>query len=135
MATGMYAHALERFLTGQIDWLTEDAKVVIVDHAEYEPNLDEDISLEDIPGAARVAVSDLLTGKTATDGVANAANVTFTALTGPVSEGVVVYIDSGTESSSFLICHIDEGTSFPIVPDGEDFVVEWSSGENGIFRL
>lgn len=134
MATGMYASTLEQFLTGQRDWLTDTLRVVIVDHAEYTPNLATDSSLADIPVLARVAISAVLTGKTATGGVADAANVTFSELTGAVSEGVVVYVDSGVENTSYLLCHIDEGASFPITPTGADFTLEWDA-TNGVFKL
>jgi len=135
MATGMYDTALQMFLDGELSWTTGTFKAMVVDHAEYTPNLASDSTVEDIPVDARVGISSEVMAKTSAAGVADGGDVTFTALTGPVCEGVVVFLDSGLDSSSVLVCHIDEGDDFPIVPDGEDYILSWSNGPNKIFRL
>ncbi|GAF79865.1 unnamed protein product [marine sediment metagenome] len=131
----MYDHGREGFLDGSIDWDTDDIRAILIDVADYTVDLDADVNLDDIPGAARVAVSGALTGKTVTDGVADAADVTFSAVEGDQCEALVIYKHTGTESTSRLIAYIDSATGLPVTPNGGDIKVEWDNGSDKIFRL
>lgn len=91
--------------------------------------------LSDVPAGARVATSGNLASKTATDGVADAADVTFSAVTGDQSEALVIYKDTGVAGTSPLIAYIDAATGLPVTPNGGDITVQWDSGANKIFRL
>ena len=133
MANDLYDKYREKALTGEVDWLTDDIKVALVDAADYTVNLATDEFLDDISGTAIVATSANLASKTATDGVADAADVTFTAVSGDVSEALVVYKDSGSAATSPLIAYIDTATGLAVTPNGGDITVIWPSG--GIFNL
>ena len=98
-------------------------------------NLTADDNLDDIPGAARVAVSGALAGKTVTHGVADANDETLSAVTGDESEALVIYKHTGTESTSRLIAYMDSGIGLPVIPSGGDIVIMWSSGDDKIFKL
>ena len=135
MANVLYDHGREGFLDGSIDWDTDDIRAILIDVADYTVDLDADVNLDDIPAAARVAVSGALTGKTVTDGVADAADVTFTAVTGDECEAIVLYKHTGTESTSRLIAYIDSATGLPVTPNGADIKVEWDNGSDKIFKL
>lgn len=91
--------------------------------------------LDDVAGAARVATSGALANKTVTNGVADADDVTFTSVTGDVSEALLIYKHTGTESTSRLLVHIDTGTGLPVTPNGGNITVTWSSGTTRIFKL
>lgn len=135
MANAMYAKGLEGFLDGSIDWDTHTIKAVLIDAADYTVNLATHDNLDDIPGGARVATSSALSGKTVTDGVADASDVTLSSVTGDPSEAVVLYKDTGTESTSRLICYLDTATGLPVTPNGGDIVLTWDNGANKIFKL
>lgn len=135
MANALYAKGREGFLDGSIDWDTHTIKVILIDTADYTVNLAVHDNLDDVPAAARVATSGALTGKTVTDGVADANDVTFTAVTGDPSEALIVYKDTGTESTSRLIAYIDTATGLPVTPNGGDISVVWDNGANKIFKL
>lgn len=135
MANALYDKGREAFLNGDIDWDTDNIKVVLVDAADYTVNLATDDNLDDIPAGARVATSGNLTGKTITDGVADAADVTLSSVTGDQSEALVIYKDSGVESTSKLIAYIDTATGLPVTPNGSDITITWDSGANKIFKL
>lgn len=135
MASGLYAKGREGFLDGSIDWDTNTIKCCLVDAADYTVNLATHDNLDDVPSGARVGTPQTLTSKTVTDGVADAADVTFTAVTGDVSEAIVIWKDTGTESTSRLICYIDTATGLPVTPNGGDIVIAWDSGANKIFKL
>lgn len=135
MANALYAKGKQALLQADIDWLVDDIKVVLVDAADYTPNLATDDFLADIAGAGIVATSANLSGKTATDGVADANDVTFTAVTGDQSEYLVIYKDTGSAATSPLIAFIDTATGLPVTPNGGDIVVQWDNGANRIFSL
>jgi hypothetical protein len=82
-----------------------------------------------------VATSGALASKTKTAGVADAADVTLSAVSGDQSEQLVVWADSGVESTSRLILNIDTATGLPVTPNGGDITVQWDSGANKIFKL
>lgn len=135
MANALYAKGREGFLDGSIDWDTHTIKCVLVDAADYTVNLSTHDNLDDVPSGARVGTAQTLASKTVTDGVADAADVTFTAVTGDPSEAIVIWKDTGTESTSRLIAYIDTATGLPVTPNGGDITIAWDNGANKIFKL
>ena len=135
MANALYDKGREAFLRGEVSWNGDDIKVVPVDLADYTQDLALDDHLDDIPVAARVATSPNLASKTTTDGVADAADVTFSLVTGDQSEAIVIYQDTGVESTSKLIAFIDTATGLPVTPNGGDITVQFDNGANKIFKL
>jgi hypothetical protein len=135
MANALYNKGREAFLNGGINWSSDDIRVILIDAADYTVNLATHDFLNDVPAPARVATSSALTGKTSTDGVANAGAVTFTAVTGDQSEAVIIYKHTGVESTSTLIAYIDTATGLPITPSGGNITITWDSGANKIFKL
>ena len=127
MANALYDLGRESFLKGEISWSADNIKAVLVDNADYTVNLATDQFLSDVPLAARVATSVDFTVKTTTAGAADAADITFTAVTGDVSESLVIYQDSGLATSSRLIAYIDTATGLPVTPNGGDIQVQWSA--------
>ena len=59
----------------------------------------------------------------------------FTSVTGASIEAIVLYKDTGTDSTSPLIAFIDTATGLPITPNGGDIIVTWDNGANKIFKL
>jgi len=135
MANALYDKGREGFLDGSIDWDTDNIKVILIDAQDYTVDLANHNALDDIPAGARVATSGNLASKTVTAGVADAADVTFTAVTGDQSEALVIYKDTGVESTSRLIAYIDTATGLPVTPNGGDITVQWDDGANKIFKL
>ena len=133
--SALYDKGREGFLGKVIGWDTDDIRCILVDVADYTVNLATHDNLNDIPAAARVAVSVALTGKTITDGVADAADVTFPSVTGDPCEALVIYQHTGNEATSRLIAYIDTATGLPVSPNGNDVIVRWDSGANRIFKL
>jgi hypothetical protein len=134
MANALYDLARQKFLTGAISWSTDDIKLVLVDTASYTVNLATDEFLSSIPAGIRVATSGNLASKTTTAGVADAADVTFAAVTGAQSEALVIYKDTGDAATSALIAYIDTATGLPVTPNGGDITIVWDSGSK-IFKL
>jgi hypothetical protein len=135
MSNALYGKGRQKFLEGTFHWLTDDFKAVLVDLADYTLQIDVHEFLSDIPAGARVATSGILGTKTSTLGVADAANATFSAVTGDVSEAIVVYKDTGDAATSPLVAYIDSATGLPVTPNGGDITVQWDDGANKIFKL
>lgn len=135
MANTLYDEARRLFLEAGINWLTDDIKAMLVDTGAYSPNFTTHQYLSDIPTSARVTAGVLLTNKTTTGGAADADDITFSTVSGPSIEAIVLYKDTGTESTSNLIAWLDTATGLPITPNGGDIIVTWDNGVNKIFRL
>lgn len=135
MANALYARGRNKFLTGNIAWLTDNIKGVLVDYGAYTVNLTTHEFLSDIAVGARIATSPNLANKTAVDGVADADDITFPNVTGPTGEAVVLYKDTGVDSTSPLIGIIDSATNLPIIPNSGPIAVQWDNGANKIFKL
>lgn len=135
MANALYDTGRNAFLLGDIDWVADDIRVILVDTADYTVDLVNHDFLDDVPAIARVATSAAMGTKTAVAGVADAADVTYTAVTGDQSEALIIYKHTGVESTSQLIAYIDTATGLPVTPNGGDITIQWDSGANKIFKL
>lgn len=133
MANALYDLGRQGFLDGSIDWDTDNIKVLLVDTGTYTVNLATHQFHSDVSGI--VATSGNLAGKTVTAGVADANDITFTAVTGATVEAIIIYKDTGVSGTSRLIAYIDTGTGLPVTPNGGDITVSWDSGANRIFKL
>lgn len=136
MANALYDTGRNAFLNGSINWTTDDIRVALVDSADYTVSLAAHAFLSDVPAAARVAVMPAsMPGKSATAGVADANDVTLTAVTGDQSEALVVYKYNAADTAAQLIAYIDTATGLPVLPNGGNITVAWDNGVNKIFKL
>lgn len=130
MASALYPSFKQLLLGGDIDLATDDIRAVIVDTADYTYSAAHDF-LDDVPAGARVAVSSALASKTITSGVFDAADVTFSAVTGDSVEAIVLYKHTGVDATSSLIAYVDGFSA--VTPNGGDITVAWHA--SGIFAL
>ena len=135
MANTLYDYCRQRFLEAQINWMTDTVKVLLVSTSAYTPQTAVHQYLADIPVSARIAGPVTLTAKATTGGAADAADCTFTSVSGATINAIVIYKDTGTEATSPLIAYIDTATGLPITPNGGDIIVTWDNGVNKIFRV
>jgi len=135
MANALYDFGRESFLGGNVDWDTDTIKVTLCDEADYAVNLTTDDYYNDVTVAGRVATSSALTTPTIAAGVADADNITYTSVTGDISESLTIWQDTTVEATSILIGNIDTATGLPVTPNGGNITVTWDSGANKIFKL
>ena len=84
--------------------------------------------------ASVVGTPQTLGTKTFTNGVFDAADVLFTAVTGAQVVSLVIFIDTGNAATSPLVAFIDTGvTNLPVTPNGGDIAITWNP--SGIFSL
>lgn len=129
MASALYPSFKQLLLGGDIDLATDDIRAIIVDTADYTYSAAHDF-LDDVAVGARVAVSSALASKTITSGVFDAADVTFSAVTGDSVEAIVLYKHTGVDATSSLIAYID---GISVTPNGGNIVASWHA--SGIFAL
>jgi len=131
MASGRYKKGKKKLLDADIDLLVDTIKAVLIDTGTYTVNLTSHEFYSDLSGVVGTPVT--MTGKSTTNGIFDADDVTFSAVTGSTPEAVVIYKDTGTTTTSPLIAYIDGITGLPITPNGGDIVVQWDNGANKIF--
>lgn len=122
-------------LDGTLDLDGSTIKVVLVDSSGYTFSAAH-TGLDAILAGDRVATSGALASKTVTGGTFDAADVTFTAVTGNPIAAYVVYKDTGTESTSVLIAYFDHDAAAAVIsltPNGSDIQITWDAA--GIFTL
>jgi hypothetical protein len=84
--------------------------------------------------SGRVGTDQTLGTKTYTNGTFDAANSTWTAVSGATVEAIVLYIDTGVAGTSRLVAYLDTGyTGLPVTPNGGDITVTWDAA--GIFTV
>lgn len=135
MANALYDKGRQRFLEGQLNWLTDTIKAILVDTGTYTPNLTSHEYLSDVASVSRITTPVTLTSKSSSGGAADAADVTFSSVSGASIEAILLYKDTGVEGTSPLIAYIDTATGLPITPNGGDIIVTWDNGPNKIFKL
>ena len=113
-------------------------KLVLTDHGTDTPNLTSDDFYNDISTGTVGSLSTALSSKTVgvvASGVFDAADLSpaFTAVSGSSVESMSLVRDTGTASTSDLICYWDSATGLPLTPNGGDVNVAFNA--SGIGKL
>jgi len=135
MANVLYDSGREGFLDGTIDWDTDNIAVVLVDLASYTLDQATHKFLSDIPAIARISITANLTAKTVVAGIADAADISFVSVTGNQSEALVIFQNTGVDTTARLIVYIDTATGLPVLPNGGNIDIAWNNGVDRIFKL
>lgn len=134
MANKLYDKGREAFLTGEINWVDDSIKAMLVS-GEYAPRVDGDEFLRDIPSSARLAISAELRDKTAGMGVADAGDAVFASPISSPAKYIVLYQDTGNDNKSRLIALLDSGLGLPVPPTGGAITLQWDNSASRIFKL
>lgn len=142
MANALFDPGREGFLDGSIDWDTATVKAALVRGYTFSA-AHKFVSDVTTAGGTLVATSGALASKTATNGVADAADVTFAAVpTGAACTGILIFQSSAVTggadvaaTAQRVIGYIDTATGLPVTPNGGDITVVWDNGSNRIFKL
>ena len=122
MASVWYPKFKERVLTPGVNLATATVRAVLIDTGTYTYNAAHD-AYDDLSGVVGTE-SGALANKTFTNGVFDSDNITFSAVTGNTAEAIVLFIDSGTASTDYLILYADSASSgLPVTPNGGDINV------------
>ena len=140
MANQLYTKAKEDFLSGLLNLSSNTVTLSLIDTDVYTfSSAHEDRA--DVPNTAVISTVNL-GSKTVTGGVFDAADATFSSVTGANCEALILYHNTGDaensggdQATSRLIAYIDTATGLPILPNGGDITVRFSDGANKIFAL
>lgn len=148
MANGLYDTAREGFLVGEIDWMDAVIKVALVRlTAGGAPVFTASHKfVSDLTATHTIASTSVaLTGKSGTNGIADAADLAPAFLTPASNANNHVYVifqasapTGGADlaaTAQRLIAWIDTGTNIPVVPNGGDVSITWDNGASKIFKL
>jgi hypothetical protein len=82
-----------------------------------------------------VGTATEITTKTTTGGIFDGDNVTFSSVTGPTVEALIIFRqNAGANTTWQLVAYIDTGvTGLPVTPNGGDITVTWNA--SGIFEV
>jgi len=141
VANAVFPKAKEGFLDGSIDLDTAVIKVALVRGYTYSSSHE---FVSDVTATGTLhATSAALSSIDVTNGVFDAADVTFTTPSTDSNESSLLIFQSSAvgggsdvaASSQRVIAWIDTGTGIPIKPAGGDITVVWDNGSNKIFSL
>ena len=117
-----------------IDFTNDTIRAALVDEGTYTRSAAHQY-LSSV-SAGIVGTAATLTSKTTTGGVFDAADTTFTAVSGASCESILIYKDTGNPATSPLIALIDTVTSgLPMTPNGGSIIVAWDNGGNGVLKV
>jgi hypothetical protein len=133
MANALYSKAKEAFLNGSINMVANTITIALVDTGVYTYSASHQFRNE-VSNSAVIS-SATLSNKTITNGVFDADDATFSSVTGANCEALLIFQDTGIQTTSRLIAYIDSATGLPILPNGGDISVAFSSGSSKIFAL
>mgnify|MGYP000877269901 CR=1 FL=1 len=132
----LYPSAREKFLTAQLSWTAGVYRAVLLPES-YTPNFAHEF-LSEIFEGVRIAVSDPITARTATDGYANCASIRFGVLVDTRKAAkMIIYKDTGIEATSDLVCFLDSDNlqGAPLDLIGFEYFYTPNALDGGIFRL
>lgn len=133
MANAIYPLYKQALLdaSANVDINDGTVKVALIDTATYPYNAAHEF-FSSVSGV--VGTPQTINNTTVTNGLFDGDNVTYAAVTGNSAEALLIYIDTGTASTSRLVAWIDTGvTGLPVTPNGGDISITWNA--SGIFQL
>ena len=133
MANALYSKAKEAFLNGSINMIANTISITLVDTGVYTYSASHQYRSE-VSNSAVIS-STTLANTTITNGVFDADDATFSSVTGANCEALIIFADTGIQTTSRLVAYIDSATGLPILPNGGDITVAFSSGSSKIFAL
>ena len=140
MANAIYPKWKEQLLqfTANNNLSAGTVKVALVDTGVYTYSTSDqfyDAGTGSDVQSATVGTPQTIGSKTFTNGVFDGADVTFSSVPGTTTvEALVIYIDTGLNTTSPLVAYIDSSvTGLPVTTNGGNISVTWNA--IGIFAL
>lgn len=135
MSNTLYDKGRQNFLEGDIDWLVNNIKVMLVKSTYTLDQTDEFV--DDLtPGTNDNGRTGNLSGKSSTSGVADASDTSLTATDADACNALVIFYDTGSDATALLIAYIDTATGLPFTPGAGGTVnIAWDNAGNKIFKL
>ena len=78
--------------------------------------------LSDVPSGARVGISAALANKTNINGAFDSDGTVFSSLVAVQATAIIMFIDTGSESTSRLVSYTNVATGLPLTPNTTDTI-------------
>jgi len=114
-----------------IDLDGDTIKVGMVDTGTWA--VDETVHEDMAESSGMVGTAQTLGSVDLTNGTFDAADATFTSVSGNSVEELIIYKDTGTPANDVLLVSFDTATGLPVTPNSGDIVIQWNG--SGIFSL
>lgn len=135
MSTFKYAHACELFATAGLSWTGADIKAMLVT-GNYTPLRATHRFVSDIPIDDIVIRTDSLANLSATGGICRGDIPELSAfLASSTVAALVLYADSGDDTTSVLIYYSSDGIGFPFTPQGFNYFGSFDQANGGFFQV
>ena len=136
MSNILYSLAKESLLKGEINLVNNDVKVLLVKNS-YTLNADTHQFVADIGNENIAARSTVLDGKSVTLGTFDAENETVENYGTSGFSYIIIYVDTGDDSTSLLLAYIDTAIGLPVQSTSSEvsITIQWSDLSNKIFTL
>lgn len=136
MANKIYKNALVLMGTKAIDLVNDDIRVVLLS-AGYTFS-DSHTVMTSVTSGLRVATSGTIAGRSFAAGTGQvpllATNTVLSAVTGSQVVALIVFKNTGTDSTASLIAYFDTATNMPVTPNGGNITIAWDA-TNGVLKL
>lgn len=136
MANALYGKAKESLLSGEIDLTSNTVKFLMVS-SDYVVAINTHEYVSDIGTGNIVARSGELDNKTVTLGVFDAGNETVEEYGNSGFDYIILYADSGIDTTSRLLAYIDTADGLPVeaTVGTSTIAIQWSNDASKIFAL
>lgn len=144
MASSLWNPGREGFMSGEIVWKASGATIKAALVRGYTFDATHKF-VSDVTGAGGtlVATSAALSSLTNTDGVADAADVTFTSVAAGAAVPAIILFQSSAvgggadvaASAQRLVAYLDTATGLPVTPNGQNISVAFDNGSSRVFKL
>lgn len=129
MASAIYPKFKQKIMEGSINVPSDTIKIALVDTGTYTYSSSHEF-FSSVTGVVGTPVT--LSNKSVANGIFDADDATFSAVSGNSVEAVVIYKDTGNAATSPLIIFID---GISVTPNGGSITIQFDSGANKIFAL
>lgn len=137
MANFIYGKAKQAMLNGEINFASNQYRLLLVKTSLYEINQNVDEFVSDIPLESITARSSNISGITNVLGIIDGNDVIIEPYNGGVFEALIFYQVGSTDNNSRLIFYIDnsEGLPYTVTASNVTVTIIWSNSVNKILSL
>lgn len=134
MATFKYDHACDMFASAQLSWISGSIKAMLVANS-YGPLRTHKFVSEVFVGAILLRTDELLNRAT-NAGVCRGDVPELLAFeAGEPVVALILYADTGDDTTSPLIYYSSDGPGFPFTPTGFNYFIGYDQSNGGFFQV
>lgn len=137
MSNFVYKKAKEAILNGQINFSSNEFKLLFVKTANYTALESSHEFLSAVNNNAIVATSGAISGVTNTLGVIDAQDISIFLEANTTFEAIILFQSTGNPATSRLLFYIDTGFNLPFVgsPLSSSLTIAWENNSTKILSL